>query len=192
MKEALIIRNTSIPLYLDLLEQELAAINSNNINEVNFKMYCFWNGEKQLGSLEGVLDVEPGFIDHSEVVKVKYNSALISDSELKSYAEKQNFEPINTSGNFRTATRDVHYYLQHSDYKYLPLSEIQKTKINSALGSQQLTKNYLSPKQIKWLGFLQSNKEMKYPMFHNQEIANAWGLMEMNYIRFNKKQASSP
>tara|TARA_B110000259_G_C13981203_1_gene388688 strand:- start:86 stop:484 length:399 start_codon:yes stop_codon:yes gene_type:complete len=129
MKEALIIRNTSIPLYLDLLEQELAAINSNNINEVNFKIYCFGMEKKKFGSLEGVLDVEAGFIDHSEVVKVKYNSALISDSELKSYAEKQNFEPINTSGNFRTATRDVHYYLQHSDYKYLPLSEIQKIKI---------------------------------------------------------------
>ena len=53
-------------------------------------MFCFWSGEKHLGSLEGVLDTESGFINHAEVVKVRYNSNKISSKKLINYASKAN------------------------------------------------------------------------------------------------------
>ena len=180
LKETLTLRNTPIPPYLDILEQEILALTSNTINETCFKMYCFWTGEKQLGKLDGVLDVESGFIDHNEVVKVKYNSALISDSELSTYAKTQDFYPVNTSKNFRTAKKDVHYYLSHSDFKYLPLSELQKTKINSALGSRQNAELYLSPKQLKWLKRLRKNNSKGLTSYMNQNIEDTWPLMHIN------------
>jgi len=181
LKEALIKKNAPIPAYFNLLEQELTAKATGSINEVNFKMYCFWTGEKQLGKLDGVLDVEAGFIGHNEVVKVKYNSSLVKESEIISYAQKNNFEPINSSKNYRTATNDVHYYLSHSDYKYIPLSELQKTKINSALGSNQPVEKYLSPNQIKWLKLLKNNKVKRSKSLIYQKIEDSWEIMDLSY-----------
>ena len=62
----------------------------------------------------------------------------------------------------------------HSDYKYLPLSEIQKTKINSALGSHKEAEKYLSPTQLKWLHFLKNNKEKGFDIYLNKVIEEAW------------------
>ena len=164
-----------------MLEAELSAANAKYVNEVNFKMYCFWTGEKKLGKLDGVIDVESGFINHDEVVKVKYNSNLISKSEITNYAKKQNFKPIDKSENYKTATKDVHYYLLHSDYKYLPLSSIQKTKINSSLGSNQSAINYLSPTQVKWLNSIKKNKPKKLKSLINiEEIEVAWSLIKLD------------
>tara|TARA_B110000240_G_C13366519_1_gene396358 strand:- start:435 stop:602 length:168 start_codon:yes stop_codon:yes gene_type:complete len=52
---------------------------STNIKEKAFKMYCFWSGEKALGALDGVLSTQAGFSNHSEVVKVQYDSRLIQE-----------------------------------------------------------------------------------------------------------------
>jgi len=180
LKEALSVRGSPIPPYLDILEQEIRASTSNNIKEIYFKMYCFWTGEKQLGKLDGVVDVESGFIDRSEVVKVTYNSSFVNKSELTTYAKTLDFQPIKTSEAYKTATKDVHYYLSHSDYKYLPLSTIQKIKINSALGSKQRPEVYLSPKQLKWLKGLRKNKLKKTDSFMNQKIEDSWGLIAIN------------
>ena len=186
IKEALTIRSTTIPLYLNILEQEIVASNSKNIHKMKFKMHCFRTGEKQLGRLNGVLNTEFGFIDHSEGVKVKYNSTAVSESELLTYAKKQGFKSTQ-SISYRKATSDVHYYFSHSNYKYLPLSELQKTKINSAIGSRQSGKKYLSPKQMKWLDFLQnSNTEKVTPLF-KRKIEDDWSLMEIYYAKSHEK-----
>lgn len=183
LKESLIKRKSPVPLYLDLLEQELTAHATGNINEVNLKMYCFWTGEKQLGKLDGVLDVEAGFIGHNEVVKVTYNNALVKESEIVSYAQENNFEFIKSSPSYRVAPNDVHYYLLHSDYKYLPLSELQKIKINSALGSNQSPTKYLSPNQTKWLDFLKNNKQKVPQSLINQKIEDTWEVMQVSYTK---------
>ena len=187
LKEALTTRKTAIPQYINILEQEITAQTAKHVNEAHFKMYCFWTGEKQLGKLDGVLDVESGFINHSEVVKVKYSSSLVSESELLIYAKKQGFQFINNATNYKTAVNDVHYYLMHSDFKYLPLSETQKTKINSALGSHKEAEKYLSPTQLKWLHFLKNNKEKGFDIYLNKGIEDAWELMKIKYTKFSKK-----
>ena len=186
LKEALTLRNTPIPPYLDILEQEISAITSNNINEAYFKMHCFWTGEKELGKVDGVLDVESGFMNHNEVVKVTYNPTSVSNSALVSYAKKQGFQFVNKPTNYKTASNDVHYYLMHSEYKYLPLSELQKTKINSTLGSNQKAELFLSPKQLKWLHFLKQNKAKGIEINMNQKIEKVWMAMELNYAKSNK------
>jgi len=147
MKQALIKNNTPIPEFLNLLELELSSAQLNTTEETHFKMYCFWTGEKELGKLEGVLSTQSGFMDHSEVVKVKYNKKVLSKETLLSTARKNNFYLISKS-NYRLAKSDLHYYLKHSKYSYIPLTELQKTKINSALGSGKSAQKYLSPKII--------------------------------------------
>ena len=171
MQEVLAQEKTNIPAYLNLLEAELAA--ATNVKEAYFKMYCFWSGEKELGKVEGVLHTESGFMKGSEVVKVKYDPNVVSSKVLLTYAEEQNFKPIKRNNSYRMAAKDLHYYLQNSNYKYLPLTDLQKTKINSALGSNENAKRYLSPKQLQWLQQIKSNASNRTILF-DKAFKEAW------------------
>ncbi len=186
MKEALIEDNKSVPVYMNLLEQELIAANSSDIVSSTYKMYCFWTGEKKLGQVDGVLDVESGFVKGSEVVRVEHNRDEISQSELDAYAEKQGFVRVEVKDNYRTASNDVHYYLRHSIYQYLPLSELQKTRINSALGSKQNPENYLSPSQKTWLRALKSGKIKTAKPLLDLDIEEAWSNYKVQMLKDNK------
>ncbi len=177
MKEVLAQNRVQIPEYLNLLEQELAAEASGGVEETYFKMYCFWSGEMQLGAVDGVLYTESGFMRGSEVVKVRYDKNHIGKSELTDYAASNNCRPISKSSTYRVATKDLHYYLQNSDYKYLPLTALQATKINSALGDNRSAEGYLSPKQLKYLHYVKGKTTAK--VLFNKDVRTAWATMDM-------------
>ncbi len=177
MKKVLSLNEKPIPEYLDLLAQELSS-SSKNIEESTFKMYCFWSGEKNLGQLDGILDLESGFASGAEVVKVKYNSDQINEEELVRFANKQNYKLVKNPKNYSVATNDVHYYLRHSIYQYLPLTELQKVKINSALGLNESAKKYLSPTQIEWLKQIEVNGSEDLKSRINETIVTAWSSIQ--------------
>ena len=161
-----------VPEYLTLLKQELDRLVSSEIKEKTYKMYCFWSGEKALGALDGVLSTQAGFSNYSEVVKVQYDSRLIQEDQLTAYAKKNACSPLK-SNSYKLASKDVHYYLQHTDYKYLPLTEVQKTKINSALGNRKATQVFLSPRQKERLKQIQKGAFKKENVVHT-EFTVAW------------------
>lgn len=167
----------SIPAYLNLLDEELSADLQNNKKEAYYKMYCFWSGEKQLGSVSGVLNTESGFIGSAEIVKVTYNPQKVDEQTLQAFANKNAMEEVGESDGFKLASGDLHYYLQHSNYKYLPLSDLQKTKINSALGRKVNAEIYLSPLQKKWLYSIQASSEKAQVLFDKQ-LEEAWTSIE--------------
>jgi len=171
MHTALTKTYTEIPEYMILLGKELSAVHSTK--EKYYSMYCFWTGEKQLGATEGVLNTEAGFMKGREVVKVTYNDRKVSVKELDSYAKRNNFTPITQDNSYRPASNDEDYYLRHTTYKYLPLSNLQKTKINSALGKRKNATIYLSPRQQKWLQEIKSNKSKREVLF-DKSFATAW------------------
>lgn len=177
MKQALVQKKEIVPEYLNLLVQELTAAQANRVDEKYFKMYCFWTGEKELGSLSGVLSTQSGFMNHSEVVKVSYDSKLISEEQLEKQAEKNNFRPVE-EGKYKLASNDLHYYLQHTDYIYLPLTELQKTKINSSIGNRKSGEKYLSPTQKKWLAEVKYSTKTKKNLFHTK-FSEAWAIKKM-------------
>lgn len=161
--------NKEIPKYLKLLGDELQG--SVQQKETYYSMYCFWSGEKQLGSQEGVLNTEAGFMKGKEVVKVTYNPEIIENEILTSYAKLQKMIPITKDSSYRAAKNDEDYYLQHSRFKYLPLSKLQRTKINSALGKGEDAIQYLSPKQAIWLeNVLSIGKSIRF----NKDFNMAW------------------
>lgn len=161
-------KGQEIPAYLDLLSQELST--AYEVPEKYFQMYCFWTGEKQLGSIDGIVDTESGFMNHAEVVKVKYDPNKVSENDLEEFASNNNMKPVEKKTKYRVATSDVHYYLKNSKYKYIPLTEIQKTKVNSALGSRQSPDQYLSPKQLRWL----QSVSAKSKNLTNVDFVEAW------------------
>ncbi|MEO0527860.1 MAG: VPGUxxT family thioredoxin-like (seleno)protein, type 2 [Bacteroidota bacterium] len=175
MESALKATHRTIPQYMKLVGDELSAVKNPAINEKHYKMYCFWSGETHLGKAKGVLATEPGFMSGHEVVKVVYDTNEISEKELDQYAKSANFNPIAKNSSYRVATKDRKYNLQHTNYKYLPLTDLQKTKINSALGRRQSAEKYLSPKQLKWLKQLNKNKGDGQVLYH-KDFKSAWAM----------------
>lgn len=173
MTYALRSSNLEIPGYLSLLGDELNASNDNSRKEKYYTMYCFWTGEKQLGSRNGVLNTEAGFMAGREVVKVEYDENEISDAQLTKFAAQNEFKPISKDHTYRPASNDEDYFLRHTNYKYLPLTPLQRTKINSALGSKKSALKYLSPKQLNWLREL-SNSKNKGKVLYDKPFISSW------------------
>ena len=161
-----------IPEYMKILGKELSAAPSKT-KETYYSMYCFWTGEKQLGSQEGVLNTEAGFMKGREVVKVTYNPEVIGNKTLTNFALQHQMKPIAEDNSYYHSKKDEDYYLQHSNFKYLPLSKLQRTKINSALGSRKNPYIYLSPSQKIWLDNIGSTRK-KGGILYNKEFTASW------------------
>lgn len=170
-----------IPEYMILLGKELSA--SNTTKETYYSMYCFWTGEKQLGASEGVLTTEAGFMSGREVVKVTYDKRKLDESTLDAYAKQNDFKPIEKNNSYRPASNDEDYYLRHTAYKYLPLSNLQKTKINSALGKRQNATKYLSPRQLKWLREATTSSKDKKEVLFNKMFVASWEKKLLNDVK---------
>lgn len=194
--DALLDRGKDIPEYLSLLSEEL-QVDLLGSKETIISMYCFWTGEKNLGKLRGVSYTEAGYMDGKEVVKVRYSPSVISydkilkhaasakcasfvytnDTEEKSVANKLlgNKKASNTKA-YRKDREDK-YYLRHSDLQYLPLTDLQKTRINSMLGDRMDPTELLSPRQTIMLGQINSSPS-KEDILIGVEFRKAWNRFE--------------
>lgn len=164
MTKALKSEQITPPPYLEIVGEEL-KLRPDNTKEAVYSMYCFWTGEKQLGSLQGVVQTEAGFAGGREVVRVTYNKDEISKSSIDRFAQRNSIRPIEGDANFRAAISDEDYYLNRSVYKYLPLSRVQRTKVNSLLGSGQDPTEVLSPSQLDWLSAIKNGQLAKQTRF---------------------------
>ncbi len=163
-----------IPEYMKILGDELATSSRGASKDVYYSMYCFWTGEKTLGSQEGVLNTEAGFMKGKEVVKVTYNPREVSEEDLSIFANKNQMRLITKDNSYRSSPRDEDYYLQHTPFKYLPLTPLQRTKINAALGKGQKAEKYLSPKQREWLN---SKTLATSKTRYNLKFEDAWNVL---------------
>lgn len=139
------------PIYFSLLGEELDAKSNNRTKTVYYKTYCFWTGQKIFGGINGVLSTETAHSNKGELVKIEYDQSILSLSELKAIAKQNNYTITEKDRSYTRAIDDDNFYLKKTSYKHLPLTNIQKTKINSALGDGKDPKKYLSPQQQIWL-----------------------------------------
>lgn len=159
MMEALACSNMPIPMYITLLEGEFKSKEALYVGEAYFSMPCFWTGEKELASIDGILTTEAGFMFGREVVKINYDRTQFKLSQIVAkakqlgcasevYANIQDEYQTKPIGPYKKDKEDK-YYLIHSKYGYCPMTAIQKTKINRAIALKQSAETYLSPKQIR-------------------------------------------
>lgn len=186
-----------IPTYLQLLKQSLEA-EASGTETATFSMYCFWTGEKKLGNVNGVLETQPGFMNGSEVVEVKYNPVIISYEELVQEAnqascashvftdnsqETKMAEKIvgknaaSKKSRFRL-DREPKYYLSKSIYRYIPMTQYQATKVNVKIGNRQSPDEYLSPRQLELLSYIQKHPKKKWKNMINVDLTDAWKKIE--------------
>jgi len=144
---------------------------SRRTQTAEFAMHCYWEGEAKLGSINGVSSTRSGWRNSLEVVRVDYDPTVVDYKTLLTEAQKFNcatkvFAHTNSqltvakqavgskaekvSGNMRDAkASDQKYYLLQTAARYLPMTELQATKVNSLIGSRKAVDDALSPRQIK-------------------------------------------
>lgn len=135
-----------VPEYMNLLTAEFA----DELDQQYYSMHCFWSGEAAFGSQSGVVSTEPAWMSGKEVVKIVYDTNTITQKALDNIAAAKQYSAIDYHKSYNV-DGDPQYYLKQTDYKYLPLSQAQKTRINSALGKGEDPQQYLSPQQLTWL-----------------------------------------
>jgi hypothetical protein len=148
MTKVLISNKGKAPLYLQLLTDELTAQQKGPAS-VTYSMHCFWTGEALFGQLNGVVKTTAGFQGGKEVVVVEYDPAVIAKTKLDQIAQKQQCTPL-AKGDVRPDDTPK-YYLSKSEYRDIPMTEIQKCRVNSALAEDQIPDMFLSARQLAML-----------------------------------------
>ena len=186
--------NKPVPQYLTLLAQEL-NVKSGRSEQAVFAMHCFWVGEGKLAPINGVISTNPGFMGGHEVVEVKFNPDIISYSELLSKARSgkvaSHVFTTNSSQNkiakdiagdssvssiagFRPDSRPK-YYMSGTLYKYVPMTNTQIARVNTALGSMQSPNTFLSPRQLEIYSYIQEHPDLNWTnIVANSDINTAW------------------
>lgn len=189
MITALISVGVKPPEYLKLMEEEFLS-EAQGTEVATFGMYCFWSGEKNYGKMNGVVGTKAGYMNGSEVVEVEYNPKVININQLiengqkvscadKIYVDKNQSVKINTQIDKKTLSNfrldpELKYYIYNSDYKYIPMTKLQATRINSALAFNQNPDSFLSPAQLNLLKNLKSNPKLKKKNFIGGDISKDW------------------
>ena len=144
MAGALIKTQGKSPVYLQLLADELNARQSGT-ETVIYSMHCFWTGEALFGNVNGVIATTAGWQNGKEVVKVEYNPSIISSAQLDKISQQISCK-VSSGDQFRNDATPK-YYLSNSRYRNIPLTELQKCRVNSALAEGLDPEVYMSPRQ---------------------------------------------
>ena len=169
MTNALIKTQGNSPMYMQLLTDELGA-KSAGTQTITYSMYCFWSGEALFGKVNGVVTTNAGFQHGKEVVKVEYNPAIISKAQLDKIAAQSNCKN-SAEGSF-SPDHTPKYYLSNSRYRSIPMTQLQKSRVNSAIAEGQNPDGFLSPRQLQFL------KVSGDENFVATDLINAWNKAE--------------
>ena len=182
-----------VPGYLVLAHEELGR---EPLERAVFAMSCFWRGEGVLGSIAGVRSTRAGHLEGHEVVEVEYAPARIPFAQLLDLARTEGCaerawvergERLRTARSAlgedarelvtspRTAKESDHeYYLRDSPYSCLPLTPLQRVRINARLGSARAAEDWLSPSQKTLLERVKARPEGLRGLRPPLEVAELW------------------
>lgn len=178
MSAALKKEKRNVPEYLQLLHDELTA-RQTGLENATFVMHCFWEGERRLGALDGVVETTPGFVKGKEVVDVYFDPKRISFVKLTEEArrlkcadaifartDKQHSEAAQIDGltvertDERTKPDKVpKYYMSKTPYRFVPMTEAQSARVNAALANKKNADRFLSPSQLRILAAVKAKPD---------------------------------
>ena len=155
-----------VPAWLDAYAQETLP---GDTERAVFAMHCFWDGQAQLGGLDGVVSATPGWVGSSEVIEVVYRTDRVNFPELLGAAKELNCtsqvftttpaqaEVAQSAGIESAAldpdalrpakTSDDLHSLARSPMRFLPLTPLQALRVNAALRQGEDALALLSPSQ---------------------------------------------
>lgn len=194
MVEALEKDRRNVPPYLRLLVEESAA-RKRGLVRATFAMHCFWEGEGALGTVPGVISTMPGFLQKEEVVEVEFDPAVIEYAALvrkaktldcasrvyaRSDAQDAAAGRIMGSSVVRTDApirpdKAPKYYLAQTAYRHLPMTGLQASRVNAAIGKKQNPNQFLSPGQSALLQVIKRHAGAAWPdAIGAKDLPKAW------------------
>lgn len=170
MVRAIEVAGADVPPFLRVAGDDL-IVQHGASRKLTFETPCFWSGETSLAQYPGVLTTDAGWSGGEEVVEVRYDPARVSENELTDFAAQEGFEK--TNGREFRLDKEPQFYLRKTDYRYLPLSPVQRTKLNFALPYEQSPETLLSPRQLKALrsGALKTSENAE---LYRDDIGRSW------------------
>lgn len=182
MAAALAKAKRDVPKYLELLAAEQRS-RRHELQKATFAMHCFWEGERALGQIDGVVATMPGFVDKLEVVEVEFDPRAIAYDKLVAQAKKLHFADrvfTRSSEQHAQAQRLVgeaavrsdepirpdkqpKYYLAQTPLKHVPMTSLQACRVNAAAGSKEDPLVYLSPRQNALLEVIKKHPDAAWP-----------------------------
>lgn len=141
------------PFWLRSLAQEGGP---GTLETATFSMHCFWQGEAELGALDGVRETRAGWRGGREVVELRYDPQRLASRTLEARARQLGYRPETRADETGAHERDAKdsdrkFYLRRSKARFLPLTSAQRTKVNSALARGTDPGAWLSPRQERLL-----------------------------------------
>jgi len=175
---ALIAAGRPVPAWLRLAREELAR---GPRESAVFSMACFWRGEGVLGSIPGVRSTRAGWLDGREVVELEYAPAELPFDDLLTLARTEGCAErvwVAPGARLEAAKRalggdareldgaprpakpgDHEYYLQSSPLARLPLTALQRVRLNARLSSGRPPEDLLTPSQQALLARLRAHPD---------------------------------
>ncbi len=171
MNSALIANGELIPEYMSLLEEEWTS----KQETCYLSMYCFWTGEKEIAKIPGVTGTQAGFMHGKEVVRVDFDNSKTNAQKIQKMAAKKSCgDQLYTEEKGYRKDKESKYFLQHSPLKYIPMTPLQSTKINSALAYKEDYLPLLSPIQKALLKKVNSAKGKGFKNVIEQDIRTSF------------------
>jgi hypothetical protein len=137
-----------VPDYLRALRDEYAG---HPLESASFAVGCYWEGERALGKLNGVVSSRTGVLGSEEIVQVKFDPRTIDAARLTSTVKAMSCyrgcRPADAP--LALDPQQQHDLSMHPEYAYLPLTAMQATKVNAALGTGGNPDAFLSPAQLR-------------------------------------------
>lgn len=181
------------PGYLSLAREELAR---EPLERAVFAMSCFWRGEGVLGAFPGVRSTRAGWLEGREVVEVEYAPERIPFAELLERARGADCaarvwvergkrleaaraalgaEARELVDDPRPAKASDHeYYLRDSPYALLPLTPLQRVRVNARLGRARQALEWLSPSQRALLARVEAKADRLRGLEPPLEVSELW------------------
>ena len=186
-------RGLAIPGYLEILEEELTA-RALDTRKITFSMACFWTGEGNLGQIPGIVSTKPGFMDSKEVVVVEYSPAVVPlDKLIRQGVKKRVINHVYTNDNIQrkiageiidevrihpehtfTPDHQPKYYLSRTHYRFIPMTSLQATRVNSIIGKGESPDRLLSPRQVELAKSMSGKDQRKTGDAINRDFQKYW------------------
>lgn len=192
--DALRARDEAISPYIHLLQKELSS-QKRTVDQTTIVTSCFWAGEVAFASIDGIVSTRPGYLNGEEAVDVEFDPSIVSYKTLVEKAQGEyctkkiaarNEKQYSTAKNIQGTTvvmasdhlrpdSENKYYLQHSDLRFLPMTEIQQLKVNAALFNDGDPLHYLSPQQITLYRYIKDHPGKSWKnRIGTSDFTSAW------------------
>lgn len=154
-----------LPEWLALVARELTP--PKDRETACFAMFCYWEGDKALGALDGIVATRIGSLAGREAIEVDYDPgvtpfaallaaakggcrdlALFARTEAQEAAALAAGLPVSKpTGSLVLHTPQKKHLSLQPDLYYLPLTEAQAVRLNAALAAKQDPTRWLAPFQ---------------------------------------------